>query len=147
MFEKNKIKFAQPFDFNSCSRILNSGHYVSQINSQWLSDYVLHSTFQIRGIQESPDLRDMYNYLQKNFNKNNSNSDLDIFYSMQSGIKSPTHRDDYDVFIIGALGRTLYKVEDKEFIVEPGDMLHIPARSLHVAIGLDPRIIFSYATY
>jgi len=63
---------------------------------------------------------------------------------MTSGGKSPPHSENYDVYIIGALGRTLYKVEDKEYIIEPGQILHIPKGHLHVAIGLDPRIVMSY---
>ena len=64
--------------------------------------------------------------------------------SYVSGCKSNTHRDRYKVWIIGCLGRTLYKVEDREYIIEPGDILHIPIQHLHVAIGLEPRIIISY---
>ena len=41
---------------------------------------------------------------------------LDI--SFKSGATSITHKDQEDVYIIGAMGKTLYKVDDSEFIVE-----------------------------
>ena len=147
MFEKNKIKFDSPFDFNSLSQVINSGHFISQVSSQVLADYVLHSSFQIKKVQSFLPLNSLYNFCENEYNTKRKPSDLDIFFSMQSGVKSSTHRDAYDVIIIGAFGRTLYKVEDKEFLVEPGDLLYIPATQLHVAIGLDPRIIFSYGMH
>ena len=63
---------------------------------------------------------------------------------MKTGNRSITHKDDYDVYILGLYGRTLYKVEDKEYCVNVGDLLYIPKNHLHIAIGLTPRINLSY---
>ena len=46
---------------------------------------------------------------------------------------------------IGVEGKTLYKVGDKQFTVEKGDVLHIPKNTFHSGIGLSPRIILSFA--
>tara|TARA_R100001079_G_C4387017_1_gene125608 strand:+ start:50 stop:532 length:483 start_codon:yes stop_codon:yes gene_type:complete len=144
MLLKSKIKFERPFDFNTISHILDTGHYTSAHSSQWINDYALNSTFQINKVHTHPLLANTFQYFEKNFNKTNLPADFHLFYSMQSGVKSNIHRDVYDVYILGAFGRTLYKIEDKEYIVEPGNILHIPKGHLHVAIGLDPRIIISY---
>ena len=70
-----------------------------------------------------------------------------MFFSFKSGATSITHKDQEDVYIIGAMGRTLYKVDDSEFMVEKGDLLKIPANTLHTAIGLTPRVVLSFGTY
>jgi|TARA_R110000803_G_scaffold96188_1_gene164268 hypothetical protein len=144
MLLKNKIKFEKSFDFNTVSHILDTGHYPSSHSSQWLTDYALNSVFQIKKVHTYPMLEHVFKYCESNFNNANVPADLDLFYCMQSGVKSNIHRDTYDVYILGVFGRTLYKIEDKEYIVEPGSILHIPKGHLHVAIGLDPRIIISY---
>jgi len=51
------------------------------------------------------------------------------------------------VKVIRSLGRTLYRVEGREYIVASGDILFIPEGHLHVAIGLEPRITLSFATF
>jgi ribosomal protein L16 Arg81 hydroxylase len=57
------------------------------------------------------------------------------------------HKDNYDVYIIGLFGNTVYKIEDLYYEVEPGDLLKIPKDYKHKAISLTPRIILSYAVY
>ena len=47
--------------------------------------------------------------------------------------------------MLGLKGKTLYKVGDKQFTVEKGDVLHIPKNTFHSGIGLSPRIILSFA--
>jgi quercetin dioxygenase-like cupin family protein len=89
----------------------------------------------------------MYQLLNNEFNKENKKSDLFLFFSFTSGNKSITHRDEYDVFILGLYGKTVYKVEEEEFILEKGDLLSIKKNQLHKAIGLTPRIILSYGIY
>ena len=147
MFKKNYIKFEERIDFNFISKVLSLGNYESQITSRWNPNYVLESIFQIRGVQKFLPFQELFNNLNKTFNKNKLNFDLDLFYSLISGTRSNTHRDEYGVYIIGAYGRTLYKVEDKEYTVGPGDLLHIAPYQLHTAIGLDPRIIISFGVF
>ena len=85
--------------------------------------------------------------LNKQFNKENKKSDLFLFFSLTSGNKSITHRDNYDVFIISLYGKTIYTIEEKEFFLEKGDLLCIKKNQLHKAMGLTPRIILSYGIY
>jgi len=144
-FKKNFIKFEESIDFNFISKILSLGDHESFIASRWNASYILESVFQIRNIQDNNNgFKKMFDELNKKYNLKKYKSDLDIFYSLISGTRSNTHRDSYHVYIIGAYGRTLYKVEDKEYIVGPGDLLHIAPYQLHTAIGIDPRIIMSF---
>ena len=144
MLLKDKIDLGFTLDFNKMSEILDTGNFPSVHSGQWFDSHSLSGSFQINGIHNHPMFFNIFKYCQDNFNKSNVKADLALFLSFQSGVKSNTHRDDYDVYIIGALGRTLYKVEDREYIIEPGQILHIPKGHLHVAIGLDPRIVMSY---
>ena len=47
-----------------------------------------------------------------------------MFFSLKSGRASTTHKDTEDVYILGVKGKTWYKVSDKEYMVEKGDLLN-----------------------
>ena len=145
-FKKKAIKFKERIDFNYISAMLNAGNYPTSPSSRWLTQYIFDSVFEIKGVHKHKPLKDLFQFLNKNFNTKKLKTDMNFFMSYVSGCKSNTHRDKYDVWIIGCLGRTLYKIEDREYTVERGDILHIPIQHLHVAIGLEPRIVLSYAT-
>tara|TARA_R110000803_G_scaffold125415_1_gene193093 strand:+ start:568 stop:1026 length:459 start_codon:yes stop_codon:yes gene_type:complete len=144
-FKKKFINFEEPINFNTISNICSSGNYESRVTNRWNSDYILESIFQIKGIQNILGFKNLFIDLNNKFNEKKLKSDLDIFFSLVPGSRSNTHRDNYNVYIIGVYGRTLYKIENKEFIVNEGDLLHIKPNQLHTAIGLDPRIIVSFA--
>jgi len=146
-FKKNYIKFEKEIDFNFITEILHWNHYRTSISSDWMRENVLNSIFEITGVHRFAPFQKLFNDLNKTHNKNNLNSDLNLFFSFTAGARSITHKDAYDVYIIGVKGRTLYKVEDKEYMVTPGDLLYIPKRFIHTAIGLDPRIILSLGVY
>ena len=134
-------------NFNFISNLLDRNNLFSKISSNWIETFILDSVFQIKNVESDSSFVELYNLLNNKFNKENKKSDLDLFFSFVSGNKSITHRDNYDVFIIGLYGKTLYKVENEEFCVEKGDLLSIKKNELHKAIGLTPRIIISYGIY
>jgi mannose-6-phosphate isomerase-like protein (cupin superfamily) len=144
---KNFIKFEKEFDFNSISNLLDRNNLESKISSNWLQNYIFESTFVINKLSEDILFNDIYLKLNTLYNKNNYRSDLDIYFSLVSGNKSITHRENYNVYIVGLLGKTIYKVENEEFMVEKNDILFIPKNALHKAIGITPRIILSYGIY
>ena len=146
LIKKNFI-FEKEIDFNFISNLLDRNNLNSKISSNWIENFILESVFQIKKIENDVFFKELYNQLNSKFNKENKQSDLDLFFSFVSGNKSITHRDDYDVFIIGLYGKTLYKIENEEFYVEKGDLLLIKKNELHKAIGLTPRIILSYGIY
>jgi len=147
MIQKNVIKFKEDIDFNYISKFLDMNTYTSQFSGLWYEERIFQSVMQIRSVQKHPKFKKIYNYLDKQFNKYNQKGDLDIFMSWVSGTRSSTHTDPYDVFLIGAQGRTLYKTEDEEAVLEKGDIIHITKGVTHTAIGLDPRIVLSYALF
>jgi quercetin dioxygenase-like cupin family protein len=108
---------------------------------------MLESVFKIKNIENDYFFNEIFNLLNSTYNRNKKKSDMDIFFSFVSGGKSITHKDEYDVFILGLYGRTIYRVEEKEFFVEPGDLISIPKNKLHKAIGITPRICLSYGVY
>jgi ribosomal protein L16 Arg81 hydroxylase len=141
---KEQFKFDKNIDFNLIANILNFLEHDSIHSGPWLNQKVLSSTFQIKSVEKYDFINAIYKFLEEKFNKKNLLTNIDLFFSFQSGSRSNLHVDNYDVRIISLLGRTLYKVEDKDYIVSPGDLLHIPKNLRHVAIALDPRIIISY---
>ena len=146
-FEKNIIDFKRDIDFNYISELLDDNNYESQFSSDWHGSFVLKSVFKINNIQNNNDFKPFYDYCEENFNKNKKKSNLIMFFSLKSGGSSITHKDKEDVYIVGVKGKTWYKVNNKEYMVEKGDLLKIPAKTIHTGIGLTPRIILSYGVY
>lgn len=144
---KNFCSFKEPIDFNFLSKLLDNNNLESHISSNWLNSYVFESVFKISNVEKETFFKEIFNLLNEKYNQENKKSDLYIFFSMVSGTKSITHKDNYDVIIIGLYGTTIYRVENEHFTVEPGDLLRIPKNVIHKAIGLTPRIILSYGIY
>jgi hypothetical protein len=147
IFINKFTQFDEDIDFNFISKLLDRNNFKSHVSSNWLAEYVFESVFQIKGVES--DVTFNLNYLKFNneFNKKNHKSSFDIFYSFVSGNKSITHRDDYDVYLLGLMGKTLYRIEGVDYILEKGDLLHVPKNKLHKAIGITPRIVLSYGIY
>ena len=122
LFTKKLFTLKEKFDFNSISILSDRNNFNSLISSNWLTNFVLESVFQIKNVHTDVYFTEIFNFLNNKFNKNNNKTDLNLFFSFVSGNKSITHIDNYTVFIIGLYGKTLYKVEEKEFIVSEGDL-------------------------
>lgn len=144
---KNFCSFEEPIDFNFLSNLLDRNNFETQFSSNWVNNYIFESVFKMQNVEKDNFFKEIFNLLNTNYNKENKKSDLFIFFSLVSGNKSITHRDNYDVFIIGLYGKTIYKVENEYFTLEPNDLLTIPKNQLHKAIGLTPRISLSYGIY
>lgn len=55
-----------------------------------------------------------------------------IYYSLnQDAVTNGLHKDTADVFIIGLLGNTSIKVEDKQWRIGRGDLIYIPRGIMH----------------
>ena len=147
IFEKNIIKFKDPIDFNTISKIMDRGNLKSEISSNWLQQYVFNAVIKIMDLEQDPMFYGLYKHLNENYNPENFNANLYAFISFKMGNTSITHRDPYDVIIIGAHGETIYNLEGKEYRVCPGDLLKITKGVTHTAIGMTPRIILSYGKY
>lgn len=142
MFKKKFLD--ADIDFNFIATFLSNNNISSLISNKWMSDYVLESCFQIRNVENTIEFKSLFKDLNNKLNKKNKLSNLDIFYSYITGAHSKTHADPYDVFIINVFGKVIYKVNDKEYFLEKGDLLYIKKQTLHTGIGLGPRIVLSY---
>ena len=144
---KNFIKVEENLDFNFISKLLDRNNLYSIVSSNCMDVFVLESVFQIKNIEKDLFFFDLIKKLNELYNKNNFKSESFLFFSLVSGNKSITHRDQVNVYILNLFGKTLYYIEDKEYILEKGDLLFIPKNSLHKAIGLTPRICLSFTVY
>ena len=79
-------------------------------------------------------------------NKSKKMSNLYLFFSFKSYAAS-NHVDHEDVNIIGLYGKTMYIIDNKNLIVEKGDLLSIKKGTMHRSIALGPRIILSHGVY
>jgi ribosomal protein L16 Arg81 hydroxylase len=144
---KNFCSFEQPLDFNFISKLLNRNNFTSKLSSNWNLERVLESVFKIEDVQQDYFFYEIYNQLNNSYNKLNKKTNLYLFFSLIAGNKSIVHRDPYDVYILNLYGRTMYTIEDKDYILEIGDLIHIPKNELHIAISLTPRICLSFGIY
>jgi mannose-6-phosphate isomerase-like protein (cupin superfamily) len=142
--QKDFLKFTETIDFNFLSNLIDRNNLSTEISSNFINMYILDSVFKIKNVEQDKFFLKTFEYFNNIFNNKKFKTDFHIFFSMKTGNRSITHKDDYDVYILGLYGRTLYKVEDKEYIVNVGDLLYIPKNHLHIAIGLTPRINLSY---
>tara|TARA_B110000285_G_C15001047_1_gene551444 strand:+ start:654 stop:1103 length:450 start_codon:yes stop_codon:yes gene_type:complete len=147
MIEKNVFEFKTDIDFNFLSKILDENNYTSVFGANWHESFILNGTFLIRNVENNNNFSFLKEHLDLRFKKQDETSNLHMFFSFKSGATSITHEDNEDVYIIGAMGRTLYKINNEEVVVEKGDLMKIPSNTLHTAIGLTPRVILSYGTY
>ena len=144
---KKFCSFKEQIDFNFLSNLLDRNNFQSHLSSNYLNYFILESVFKIETIEKDLYFKNIFDLLNDTYNKDNKKSDLYIFFSLVSGNKSIAHKDEYDVYILGLYGKTVYKVEEEYFTLEEGDLLMVPKNSLHRAIGLTPRICLSYAIY
>ena len=147
LLEKNFYNFPDKIDFNFISNLLDKNMFQSEIFSNYLNLYVLETNIRIKELEKHPYFFSIGKILNEKFNKNNCNWDLQFFLSLTSGNKSKPHIDTYDVHILGVYGKTLFKIENEEYYVMPGDLLSIPKGYHHTAIGITPRITLSYGVY
>lgn len=150
IIERNHFKFFSPFDFNEFSKLIDRNNYTTFLNGNWSPDYIFDNAVSIKNVENDPWFVPFYKYLNDSLNKksiNNQKPDIHLFANFSSGGKSVSHTDAHDVYIIGLYGRTLYRNEQQEIFVGPGDVLQIKGGEEHRAIGITPRIVASYSYY
>jgi mannose-6-phosphate isomerase-like protein (cupin superfamily) len=135
------------FDFNDLVKIIDRNNIETELNGNWLRNYIFDNSFFLKNVQKDRELFPLYKDLNIIFNKEKKYSDMHFFVSFSSGGKCNPHIDVYDVYILGFYGKTLYKNEEEQIILEPGKILHIPKGEEHRAIGITPRIVLSFACY
>src|SRR5688500_2065260 len=68
--------------------------------------------------------------------------DVMVSYATPGGGVGP-HIDRYDVFLLQGPGRRLWRVENKRYLANPGDLLYLPPGVRHDGVALDPCFTYS----
>jgi len=68
--------------------------------------------------------------------------DVMVSYATPGGGVGP-HVDRYDVFLLQGPGRRRWRVENKEYLAHPGDLLYLPPGVRHDGVALDPCFTYS----
>lgn len=141
---KNFVSFDKNYDFNLVLDFLEKSDF--DINCMGAANF-FKSNFQVKKIENNfPNFIFLMNFIRKALNyKSTPEDEVDFFFSFKSN-SGLSHRDREDVFIISLYGKTIYKILDdtnKIFLLEKGDMLHIPKNILHKVVSLSERIVIS----
>jgi 50S ribosomal protein L16 3-hydroxylase len=68
--------------------------------------------------------------------------DVMVSYATPGGGVGP-HLDNYDVFLLQGPGRRAWRVENKRFVAQPGDLLYLPPRIRHDGVALERCFTYS----
>lgn len=68
--------------------------------------------------------------------------DVMVSYATPGGGVGP-HVDSYDVFLLQGPGRRAWRVENKRFVAQPGDLLYVPPGVRHDGVALEPCFTYS----
>lgn len=68
--------------------------------------------------------------------------DVMVSYATPGGGVGP-HVDNYDVFLLQGPGRRAWRVENRRFVVECGDLVYLPPRVEHDGVALEPCFTYS----
>ena len=132
------------FDFNSFVSLLDRNNFKTILMGNYMPNFIFDNPVCLEDVQQDIQFREIFNTCESTLNKTKRLADLHLFCNFTSGGKGAPHVDTYGVYLIGLLGKTLYRNPKEEFIVSPCDILHIEKGEEHRAIGLTPRIILSY---
>jgi quercetin dioxygenase-like cupin family protein len=133
------------FDFNDLTKLLSSDNWVSTHVGNWLNHRALQSCFVIDGVHTQ---KVFHNVLEKIIMDNNLNGrrvNVHLFVGFSQGATGAIHKDDYNIYLYGLCGETMYIVEGQKYILGKGDFLKVNKGELHQAIGVTPRMILSIA--
>jgi mannose-6-phosphate isomerase-like protein (cupin superfamily) len=140
----SKVSTAEnEYDFNFISK------YAEENSPQVLAhqpDKGFNSVWQLKCVHTNePFFFTLLDFLRKIFKYTPDQRDgVDFFFSFCT-TTGDTHTDTEDVFILGLLGKTIYRdyKTNQDYQLEKGDLLYVPKGRKHRAISLTPRVIAS----
>jgi mannose-6-phosphate isomerase-like protein (cupin superfamily) len=135
------------YDFNFIAKHVDE---CSSVAFTKQPEKAFNSVWQVRNVHShEPFFFTFFDFFQKTFKYTPEIRDgVDLFLSFVTGI-GDAHIDVEDVFLIGLLGKTIYRdyKTHKDYQIEKGDLLYVPRGNKHKAISLTPRIIASVGFY
>jgi ribosomal protein L16 Arg81 hydroxylase len=150
VFVKNFTEIPYKYDFNKLSNILEENNGLEVVGKgsmhhplDFYGVWALHNVENVDSFHF--EFSDFFRKLCKHPDKKFSR--LDLFFSLVSAM-GMAHRDNENVVILGAYGKTIYRIFNKEenfkdYIMEEGDLIYIPSCLKHKSISLTPRIVIS----
>ena len=106
------------------------------ISKEYAPSFVLHNRYFPGSIQRA-------------YDKVKESEGIDVMHIYTSlGGGSPTfgnHKDSDDVLIVQSVGRMVYVIENKEYLLNPGDGIVIPCGGYHSPLVIEPRITLSFS--
>jgi len=146
--KKNFFNFEKIFDFNELATLVDRNGFQSEFTSPNVNkDFILECPIRIKNIQTDFYFNQIFFLLNEEYNKKNFETNIFLFFSFTGGGKSLAHKDIEDVIIVGLYGKTMYIIENEQYLIEKGDLISIPKGMVHRGIGLTPRIILSFGVY
>lgn len=143
-FVKNFTHISDNYDFNKISKLVDDNYL--QVDSKPGQVNHFSSIWQLYCVHKVDEtLNSYFDFLTKIFKYvRDARDGVDLFFSFVTNA-SHSHVDIEDVFLIGLSGKTIYRLikEERDYIIEKGDLLYIPKGTAHKAISLTPRIIAS----
>jgi mannose-6-phosphate isomerase-like protein (cupin superfamily) len=140
-------KEEKDYDFNFISKIVDECARIVWLRG---GDGGFASIWQVKHVQShEPFFFTLFDFFRKTFNYPVEERDgVDLIFSFTS-MGGDAHTDVEDVFLIGLLGKTVYREykTGEDYQVEKGDLLYIPKGNKHKAISVTPRIIASIGFY
>lgn len=145
---KNFVSLEKNYDFNFLFDFLEKSDFAIDCKGE---DNFFKNNFQVKTIENNfPDFMFLLDFIRKALNyKPTPHDEADFFFSFKSN-SGLSHRDREDVFIISLYGKTLYKILDNTngmFVLEKGDMLHIPKNILHKVVSISERLVVSIGLF
>ena len=132
-------------DFNQFTEIFSQDNLISVCSGNWINQYILNGSFQVRDVHKLNYFKNIINKICENENLQGKNLDAHLFLNFIQGANSIIHRDNYDVYLYGLYGETMYIINKEKYILNVGDLLKINNSEIHQEIGLTPRIVLSVA--
>tara|TARA_R110000744_G_scaffold69219_1_gene140552 strand:+ start:1129 stop:1614 length:486 start_codon:yes stop_codon:yes gene_type:complete len=101
---------------------------------------------QILNVNELSIFKAYLSYIKNNLKNLFNIGSLDFFYSLKGEV-GYSHRDKEHVMILGIKNTTYYHIDNKDFKIEPGDILYIPKNYLHHSFSSRERIVLSLSLW
>lgn len=143
----NFISLEKKYDFNYISKLIEENLFVDIVPI----GKDIHPFYRIWNILDvdnfDNDFIHIKSFLQKicGYESNDKNN-VELYFSFVSKV-GEAHKDPEDVFLLNLHGKTMYRIyeslEYKDYQLEKGDLLYIPAGTKHKAFGLTPRTTLS----
>ena len=151
-FRSNRYDYCKDVTWEDVIKKISNGFETNTIKFLDCKDYVWYNGMQM--VKEyAPSFVMHSNYfpgsLQKVYDKVKESEGINKMHIYTSlGGDAPTfgnHKDTVDVLLVQSVGRMAYEIDNKEYLLNPGDGIYIPKETYHCPYVIEPRITLSFS--